>query len=69
VASGVITLTDGTGVAYAAANDGAPGSNGSGDNGMPLRRAERKDYKPGQQVPVVIDGQPLPSITVDDIMP
>jgi Uma2 family endonuclease len=33
------------------------------------RYRSRKDYKPGQQVPVVIDGQPLPPIAVDDIMP
>ena len=28
-----------------------------------------QDYKPGQQVPVVIAGQPLPPIAVDDILP
>ena len=33
------------------------------------RYRSRKDYKPGQQVPVVIAGQPLPPIAVDDIMP
>ena len=33
------------------------------------RYRSRKDYKPGQQVPVVIDGQPLPPIAVDDILP
>ena len=33
------------------------------------RYRSRKDYKPGQQAPVVIAGQPLPPIAVDDIMP
>jgi Uma2 family endonuclease len=33
------------------------------------RYRSRKNYKPGQQVPVVIAGQPLPPIAVDDIMP
>jgi Uma2 family endonuclease len=33
------------------------------------RYRSRKDYKPGQQVPVVIDGQQLPPIAVDDILP
>jgi Uma2 family endonuclease len=28
-----------------------------------------KDYKPGQHVPVVIAGQPLPPIAVDDLLP
>jgi Uma2 family endonuclease len=29
----------------------------------------RNVYKPGQQIPVVIDGQQLPPIAVDDILP
>jgi Uma2 family endonuclease len=33
------------------------------------RYRSRKDYKPGQQVPVVIAGQQLLPIAVDDIMP
>ena len=33
------------------------------------RYRSRKVYKPGQQVPVVIAGQPLPPIAVDDILP
>ena len=33
------------------------------------RYRSRKDYKLGQQVPVVIAGQPLPPIAVDDILP
>ncbi len=33
------------------------------------RYRSRKDYKPGQQIPVVIAGQPLPPIAVDDILP
>jgi Uma2 family endonuclease len=33
------------------------------------RYRSRKDYKPGQQVPVVIAGQPLPPIAIDDILP
>jgi Uma2 family endonuclease len=33
------------------------------------RYRSRKDYKPGQHVPVVIAGQPLPPIAVDDILP
>ena len=33
------------------------------------RYRSRKDYKPGQQVPVVIDGQQLAPIAVDDILP
>jgi Uma2 family endonuclease len=33
------------------------------------RYRSRKDYKPGQSVPVVIAGQSLPPIPVDDIMP
>ena len=33
------------------------------------RYRSRKVYKPGQQVPVVIAGQPLPPIPVDDILP
>jgi Uma2 family endonuclease len=33
------------------------------------RYRSRKDYKPGQQVPVVIAGQQLPPIPVDDILP
>jgi Uma2 family endonuclease len=33
------------------------------------RYRSRKDYKPGQQVPVAIAGQPLRPIAVDDIMP
>ncbi len=33
------------------------------------RYRSRKDYKPGQQVPVVIAGQPLRPIAVDDILP
>ena len=33
------------------------------------RYRSRKDYKPGQQVPVVIAGQQLPPIAVDDILP
>ena len=31
--------------------------------------ASRQDFKPGQQVPVVIAGQPLAPIAVDDILP
>jgi Uma2 family endonuclease len=33
------------------------------------RYRSRKDYKPGQQVPVVIAGQQLAPIPVDDILP
>lgn len=33
------------------------------------RYRSRKDYKPGQQVPVVIAGQSLRPIAVDDILP
>jgi Uma2 family endonuclease len=33
------------------------------------RYRSRKDYEPGQQVPVVIAGQPLAPIAVDDILP
>ena len=33
------------------------------------RYRSRKDYKPGQQVPVVIAGQQLAPIAVDDILP
>jgi Uma2 family endonuclease len=33
------------------------------------RYRSRKDCKPGQQIPVVIDGQQLPPIAVDDILP
>jgi Uma2 family endonuclease len=33
------------------------------------RYRSRKDYKPGQHVPVVIDGRPLAPIAVDDILP
>ena len=33
------------------------------------RYRSRKDYKPGQHVPVVIAGQQLPPIAVDDILP
>jgi Uma2 family endonuclease len=33
------------------------------------RYRSRKVYKPGQQVPVVIAGQPFPPIPVDDILP
>ncbi len=33
------------------------------------RYRSRKDYKPGQQVSVVIAGQQLPPIPVDDILP
>ncbi len=33
------------------------------------RYRSRKDYRPGQQVPVVIAGQPLAPIAVDDILP
>ena len=33
------------------------------------RYRSRKDYKPGQQVPVEIDGQQLAPIPVNDIMP
>jgi Uma2 family endonuclease len=33
------------------------------------RYRSRKVYKPGQQVPVVIAGQQLPPIAVDDILP
>lgn len=33
------------------------------------RYRSRKDYKPGQQIPVVIAGQQLPPIPVDDILP
>jgi Uma2 family endonuclease len=33
------------------------------------RYRSRKDYKPGQQIPVVIAGQLLPPIAVDDILP
>jgi Uma2 family endonuclease len=33
------------------------------------RYRSRKDYKPGQHVPVVIGGQQLPPIAVDDILP
>jgi Uma2 family endonuclease len=33
------------------------------------RYRSRKDYKPGQQIPVVIVGQQLPPIAVDDILP
>jgi Uma2 family endonuclease len=33
------------------------------------RYRSRKDYKPGQQVPLTIGGQPLPPIPVDDILP
>ena len=29
----------------------------------------RKDFKPGQQVPVMIAGQRLPPIAVDDLLP
>jgi len=31
--------------------------------------ATRHDFLPGQQVPVVIDGQQLGQIAVDDILP
>ena len=33
------------------------------------RYRSRKDYKPGQQIPVVIAGQQLAPIAVDDILP
>ena len=33
------------------------------------RYRSRKDYKPGQQVPVVIDGRRLEPIAVDGILP
>ena len=33
------------------------------------RYRSRKDYKPGQQVPVVIAGQPLPPIAETHILP
>ena len=33
------------------------------------RYRSRKDYKPGQQIPVVIAGQQLPPIAVNDILP
>jgi Uma2 family endonuclease len=33
------------------------------------RYRSRQDYKPGQQVPVTIGGQPLRPIPVDDILP
>jgi Uma2 family endonuclease len=33
------------------------------------RYRSRKDYQPGQQVPVMIAGQQLPLIAVDDILP
>ncbi|MHB1561284.1 MAG: Uma2 family endonuclease [Isosphaeraceae bacterium] len=33
------------------------------------RYRSSKVYKPGQQIPVVIDGQQLPPIAVDDILP
>lgn len=33
------------------------------------RYRSRKDYKPGQHIPVVIAGQQLPPIAVDDILP
>jgi Uma2 family endonuclease len=33
------------------------------------RYRSRQDYKPGQQIPVVIAGQQLPPIAVDDILP
>jgi Uma2 family endonuclease len=33
------------------------------------RYRSQKDYKPGQHVPVVIGGQQLPPIAVDDILP
>jgi Uma2 family endonuclease len=33
------------------------------------RYRSRKDYKPGQQIPVVIAGQQLTPIAVDDILP
>jgi Uma2 family endonuclease len=33
------------------------------------RYRSRKEYKPGQQIPVVIAGQQLPPIAVDDILP
>lgn len=33
------------------------------------RYRSRQDYKPGQRVPVVIGGQQLPPIAVDDILP
>ncbi len=33
------------------------------------RYRSRKVYKPGQRVPVVLDGQALPPIAVDDLLP
>jgi Uma2 family endonuclease len=33
------------------------------------RYRSRKVFKPGQQVPIVIAGQPLPPIAVDDMLP
>ncbi len=33
------------------------------------RYRSRRDYRPGQHIPVVIDGQRLPPIAVDDILP
>jgi Uma2 family endonuclease len=33
------------------------------------RYRPRKDYKPGQEIPVMIAGRPLPPIPVDDILP
>ena len=33
------------------------------------RYRSRKDFKPGQQVPVIIDGRSLGEIAVDDILP
>ncbi len=33
------------------------------------RYRSRKDFKPGQSVPIAIDGQKLPPIPVDDLLP
>jgi Uma2 family endonuclease len=38
-------------------------------NPGPAGYATRQDFKPGQQVPVVIDGQQCAPIAVDDILP
>ena len=35
----------------------------------PAGYATRTDYRPGQQVPVVIGGQPVGQIAVDDLLP
>ncbi len=38
-------------------------------NPGPAGYATRTDYRPGQQVPVVIDGQPVGQIAVDELLP